>query len=76
MKEAENGWLLAQLHGNFTPAHTDGCGARCFAGVQCASLISYPPQIVYVVGFIILWQLILSSLPCILALNFYDSTPQ
>ena len=31
-------WLLAQLHGNFTPAHADGCGARCFAGVQCASI--------------------------------------
>ena len=28
-----------RLHGNFTPAHADGCGARCFAGVQCASLI-------------------------------------
>ena len=41
-KEAENGWLLAQLHGNFTPAHADGCGARCFAGVQCASLIILP----------------------------------
>ena len=29
-----------RLHGNFTPAHADGCGARCFAGVQCASLIT------------------------------------
>ena len=31
-----------QLHGNFTPAHADGCGARCFVGVQCASLIILP----------------------------------
>ena len=38
----ENGWLLAQLHGNFTPAHADGCGARCFAGVQCASIFDLP----------------------------------
>ena len=41
-KEAENGWLLAQLHGNLTPAHADGCGARCFVGIQCASLIILP----------------------------------
>ena len=26
----------------FHPAHADGCGARCFAGVQCASLIILP----------------------------------
>ena len=28
--------------GNFTPAHADGCGARCFAGVQCASIFDLP----------------------------------
>ena len=27
-----------QLHGNLTPAHAYGCGAQCFAGVQCASI--------------------------------------
>ena len=31
-----------QLHGNFTPAHADGCGARLLCGVQCASLIILP----------------------------------
>ena len=34
-----NGRLLAQLHGNFTPAHADGCAAQCFEGVQRGSLI-------------------------------------
>ena len=28
-----------QLHGNLTPAHTDGCAAQCFEGVQRGSLI-------------------------------------
>ena len=31
-------FLRSQLHGNLTPAHADGCGAQCFAGVQCASI--------------------------------------
>ena len=31
-----------QLHGNFTPAHTDGCAAQCFEGVQRGSLIILP----------------------------------
>lgn len=31
---------MAQLHGSFTPAHTDGCGAQCFVGVQCASIFN------------------------------------
>ena len=29
-----------QLHGNLTPAHAYGCGAQCFAGVQCASIFN------------------------------------
>ena len=36
-----------QLHGNLTPAHTDGCAAQCFEGVQRGSLIVlsvYPRQ--------------------------------
>jgi len=28
-----------RLHGNFTPAHADGCAAQCFEGVQRGSLI-------------------------------------
>ena len=28
-----------QLHGNLTPAHSDGCAAQCFEGVQRGSLI-------------------------------------
>ena len=28
-----------QPHGNLTPAHADGCAARCFEGVQCGSII-------------------------------------
>ena len=37
-----NGRLLAQLHGSFTPAHADGCGAQCFEGVQRASIFNLP----------------------------------
>ena len=33
---------MAQLHGNFTPAHADGCGAQCFEGVQRASIFDLP----------------------------------
>lgn len=35
-KQAAGGY---QPHGNLTPAHTDGCAARCFEGVQCGSII-------------------------------------
>ena len=44
MNEAENGRLLAQFHGSFTPAHTDGCVAQCFAGVQCESIFNLPAR--------------------------------
>ena len=29
-----------QLHGNLTPAHTDGCAAQCFEGVQRGSIFN------------------------------------
>ena len=35
-KQAAGG---CQPHGNLTPAHADGCAARCFEGVQCGSII-------------------------------------
>lgn len=34
-KQAAGG---CQPHGNLTPAHADGCAARCFEGVQCGSI--------------------------------------
>ena len=38
----KHGWLLAQLHGSFTPAHADGCVAQCFVGVQRESIFNLP----------------------------------
>lgn len=31
---------MAQLHGNLTPAHADGCAAQCFESVQCGSIFN------------------------------------
>ena len=38
-KEANTDGCWLQLHGNFTPAHADGCAAQCFEGVQRGSII-------------------------------------
>ena len=51
------GWLLAQLHGSFTPAHADGCGAqRTFtaSGTQSA-------EFTQALGQITEWKAILSE---------------
>ena len=41
-RNGQYGRLLAQLHGNLTPAHADGCAAQCFEGVQRGSIIVLP----------------------------------
>ena len=37
--QAEQAAGGCQPHGDLTPAHADGCAARCFEGVQCRSII-------------------------------------
>ncbi len=62
MKEA-NGRLLAQLHGNLTPAHADGCAAQCFEGVQRGSIFNLPVRRRLQAATLVFWPLVLIAYP-------------